>query len=54
MKSSMPYIAWAIMWVAVSAAVSIAIYKHGSIGSLWAFLIPGSLGIYSSKGSNNE
>lgn len=36
-------VGWTLMWISVSAAISVAVYVTGSAMPLWALLIPGSM-----------
>jgi hypothetical protein len=52
MKTALPYIAYAIVWIAVAAAVGYALYVTKDARCLWAFLIPGMINI--KQGKNEE
>jgi hypothetical protein len=45
MKTALPYIAYAIAWIAVAAAVGYAIYMTKDARCLWALLIPTMIGL---------
>lgn len=47
------FIAYAIMWIAVSAAVIAGLYFTRSANCLWAFLLPACVG-YSRKISDTD
>ncbi|CEQ01586.1 Uncharacterised protein [[Clostridium] sordellii] len=43
------YMAYAIVWISVAVAISVAIYITRSATPLWGFLFPGFVSLTSSK-----
>ena len=48
------FTAWAVMWVAVSAAVIAGIYLTGSVWCLWALVIPSLCSVKHSSDKEKE
>ena len=51
MKSKLIWVAYSMMWISVSLAVSVAVYTTKSAAPLWTFLIPAMIGV---KSDNNK
>ena len=47
MKSKLIWIAYSMMWISVSLAVSVAVYITKSAAPLWTFLIPAMIRVSS-------
>ena len=47
MKSELIWVAYSMMWISVSLAVSVAVYTTKSSAPLWTFLIPAMIRVSS-------
>ena len=47
MKSKLIWVAYSMMWISVSLAVSVAVYITKSAAPLWTFLIPAMIRVSS-------
>jgi hypothetical protein len=47
-------IAYALIWISVSVAISVGILVTGSLMPLWAFVLPALISVSSKEGTNND